>query len=69
MNWVEIYSTYPFEAEIIKSKLESEGIPCILKKEAVSSIYGIHVNGLGKVKILVPDEFADEAVNLLEFEI
>lgn len=69
MNWIEIYSTYPSEAEVIKSKLESEGIPCVLKKEAVSSIYGIHVNGLGRVKILVPEEFADEAVDLLKLEI
>ncbi len=69
MNWVEIYSTYLSEAEIIKSKLESYGIPCVLKKEAVSSIYGIHIDGLGKVKILVPEEFADETISLLELEI
>lgn len=69
MNWIEIYSTYPSEAEVIKSRLESEGIPCILKKEAVSTIYGIHVDGIGKVKIFVPEEFAEEAIDLLELEI
>ena len=41
------------EAEIIKSKLESFQIPALLKFESAGRIYGITMNGLGKVKIMV----------------
>ena len=44
------------EAEIIKSKLESFHIPALLKYESAGRIYGITMDGLGKVKILVSAE-------------
>lgn len=48
-------------ANIIKSHLESGGIPALLKYESVGRVFGLTVNGLGQVKILVPQEFAEEA--------
>ena len=56
----------PMEAEIIKSKLESADIPCILKYEAISKLYGLTGGGLGEVRILVPQEFVESAKKLLE---
>lgn len=53
------------EAEIIKSKLESFSIPVLLQYEAVGRIFGITMNGLGKVKILVPESFLEEARKIL----
>jgi len=41
------------EAEIIKSKLESFQIPVLLTFESAGRIYGITLNGLGKVKVMV----------------
>ena len=38
------------EAEIIKSKLENYDIPVLLKYEAVSKIFGITMNGIGRVR-------------------
>ena len=49
------------EAEIIKSKLEYFHIPALLKYESAGRIYGITMNGLGKVKILVSAEHWEEA--------
>jgi hypothetical protein len=49
------------EAEIIKSKLEYFHIPALLKYESAGRIYGITMNGLGKVKILVSVEKWEEA--------
>jgi thiamine pyrophosphokinase len=53
-------------ASVIQSKLEAAGIPAILSYEAVSRIYGLTVNGLGQVRILVRPEDEVEARKLLE---
>jgi len=47
------------EAHIIKGKLESEGIPVLLQYE--SEIFGLTVDGMGQVRILVPESRAEEA--------
>jgi hypothetical protein len=48
-------------ANVIKSHLESEGIPALMKWEALGRVGGITVDGLGQVTILVPKEFAEDA--------
>jgi hypothetical protein len=53
-------------ANIIKSHLESEGIPVYLKYESAGIIYGITVDGIGEVRILVPKECAEEAKMIIE---
>jgi hypothetical protein len=56
------------EAEIIKSKLENFGIPCMLKFEAVGRLLGITSNGLGKVQVMVPPGCAEKAKEILDTE-
>jgi hypothetical protein len=41
------------EAEVIKSKLASFDIPCLLQFETAGRLFGITMNGLGKIKIMV----------------
>jgi len=53
-------------AKIIKSHLESEGIPVYLKYESAGLIYGITADGIGEVRILVPKEDAEEAKKIIE---
>lgn len=53
------------EADIVKSKLESFSIPALLRYEAAGRIFGITMDGLGKVKILVPRELLEEARQVL----
>jgi hypothetical protein len=53
------------EAEIIKSKLESFQIPVLLRFESAGHIFGITMNGLGKVKIMVPESYLAEAKKIL----
>ncbi|MBN1249030.1 MAG: DUF2007 domain-containing protein [Anaerolineae bacterium] len=52
-------------ANVIRGLLESAGIPVILKYEAAGQAIGITVNGLGRVEIQVPQEWAQEANDLL----
>ena len=53
-------------AQVMKAHLESEGIPVLLQYESAGIVYGLTVDGLGQVKILVPQEFAAEAEQILE---
>jgi hypothetical protein len=53
------------EAAILRSRLESEGIPVVLEYESVGPLYGITSNELGEVRVLVPTEFLDPARRLI----
>ena len=53
-------------AQVIKSHLESEGIPVLLKYESAGIVYGLTIDGLGEVRILVPQEFAKEAKEMIK---
>ena len=53
-------------AQVIKTKLEEAGIPVLLKYESVGPVIGITVDGLGKVRVLVPNQYADVARALIE---
>lgn len=66
-NWVIIFHAQgQTEGYIIKGKLESNGIPVRLKQEAIGKIYGLTLNGLGEVKVLVPESYEEEAEKILE---
>jgi len=52
-------------AEVVKAKLESAGIPVLLDYESVGPVLGITVDGLGEVRVMVPEALADEARALL----
>ncbi len=53
------------EAEIIKGRLETEGVPVMLRYESVGLIYGLTTDGLGQVKVQVPSSLAQEAKEIL----
>jgi len=53
------------EAQIIKGRLESEGIPVLLSYESAGLVYGLTIDGLGEVKIMVPKRLAEEAKEIL----
>ncbi len=54
------------EAELIKSHLETAGIPCLLKYESLGQIYGLTVDGLGEIEIQVPEIYEQEAAELIK---
>jgi uncharacterized repeat protein (TIGR04076 family) len=53
-------------ASVMKSHLESEGIPVLLQYESASKVFGLTVDGLGEVRVLVPKELAEEAKRIIE---
>jgi hypothetical protein len=62
---VTVYTARQIEAQVIKGRLESEGIPALLKYDSASLVYGITTNGLGEVKIMVPMHLAEAAKEIL----
>ncbi len=55
-------------AQVIKTKLESCGIPAVLASQASPSVYAFTLDGLGEFRILVPESLAEEAKQLIEGE-
>ncbi len=55
------------EAEIIKSKLESFGIPCMLKFETMGRL-GITTDGIGQVQVMVPPDYLARAQEIISTE-
>jgi hypothetical protein len=63
---VEVYrATGEAEALIIKSLLETSGIPCLLKSNAAPSVHVFTVDGMGEVKVMVSESKAEEARSLI----
>jgi hypothetical protein len=56
------------QAQVIKAKLETADIPVLLDYESLGPVFGITVDRLGEVRILVPDRHVDEARALIEEE-
>ncbi len=63
----EVYNAWgSAEAEVIKSFLQSHGIPCLLKGLVVQSIHPFTMDGLGEIKILVLEKDHAVAEKLLK---
>jgi len=54
------------QAEIVKGKLEVNGIPVLLQYESLGPVMGLTLDGLGEVRVLVPADQAEIARALLE---
>lgn len=65
-KWVQVYTAMGDpEASVVQSLLESEGIEVRVARESIGRIYAISINGLGEVKIYVPEEFVEKASELI----
>jgi hypothetical protein len=63
---VEVYKApNEMEAQVIKSLLESYGIPCFLKSHASPSVHLFTVDGMGESKVMVLESMAEEAKKLI----
>ena len=64
---VEVFrSANGLEAQVVKSLLESYGVPCLLKSHAAPSVHVFTVDGMGEVKIMVAESRAEEARQLIQ---
>ena len=64
---VEVYkATGEAEAQIIKSLLESFGIPSLLKSDAARSVHAFTIDGMGEIRVMVWQSMAEKAKRLIE---
>lgn len=66
MELVEVHKTWDEQkAELIKSLLGDYGISCYLSSHITHSVYPIPVDGLGEIRVMVPEEDEEQAVDLV----
>jgi hypothetical protein len=66
LKLVEVYRALgEADALIIKSLLESRGIPSLLKSHAAPSIHVFTVDGLGEYRVMVSESKAEAAKRLI----
>lgn len=53
-------------AQIIAGRLQSEGIPARAWQESIGMVHGLYVGPMGTGYVSVPDDYADQAVAILE---
>jgi hypothetical protein len=53
------------EAQVVKGRLESAGIPAIIRSEALGAIYGLTTGELAAADVLAPAQLAEKALTLL----
>src|ERR1051325_13236 len=66
MNFIvlQVYANY-IDANIVMGRLEEDGINCWLKDENTVTIDPILTNAVGGIKLMVPEDEAERAVELL----
>lgn len=57
------------EAEVVAGRLRSEGIPAMIRGEALGDIYGLTYGSLAASAVLVPKLLADKALAILAAEV
>jgi hypothetical protein len=55
-----------FQAELLRGLLEAQGIPAVLSQEGVGKVYSLTVGEFGRVEILVPAQFLEQARQVLD---
>jgi hypothetical protein len=64
---IEIYRAMgEMEAQVIRSKLESQGIPCILSSDSAPSVHMVPFTRLGWTRVMVPENMAAAARAAIE---
>ena len=58
--------SFPYEAQIARAKLDSEGIPAFIADENTINMQWLYSNALGGVRLQVPEPFAARAIALLD---
>ena len=58
----------PEEALLVRSRLEAAGIPSFVRDELTIQMYWLFSNALGGVRVEVPDDYAEAAIELVRSE-
>jgi hypothetical protein len=66
---IEVYKARgELEAQLIKGMLDGYGVPCMLRSNAAGSVHSFVFDGMGEVRVMVPESYAEEAQNIINSE-
>lgn len=57
--------SFPWEAQIVKARLDAEGIPAFVADEQTINMQWLYSNAMGGVRLQVPKAFASRAIEIL----
>ena len=60
--------SFPYEAQVARAKLESEGIPAFVADEHTINMQWLYSNAMGGVKVQVPNSCRDAALEVLAMD-
>ena len=61
-----VFKGQAFEAEVVKSRLESDGIPAMIMNNSMSAIFSTYTVMAGPVSVLVTPQDKERAEQLLQ---
>jgi hypothetical protein len=61
-----VFKGQAFEAEVVRSRLEADGIPALIMNNSMSAIFSTYTAMAGPVSVLVNPEDKDRAEQLLQ---
>jgi hypothetical protein len=64
LTTIATYS-FPYEAQIARAKLDSEGIPAFIADEQTINMQWLYSNAMGGVRLQVPEPYIQQALDLL----
>ena len=64
LTTIATYS-FPYEAQIARAKLDSEGIPAFVADEQTINMQWLYSNAMGGVRLQVPEIYVQQAIELL----
>jgi len=66
VRWVRVKRVQGMvEANIVKGLLEANGIPVKLRHETAAVLFGLSLDGLGEVEVMVPEDYRVYAERLI----
>jgi hypothetical protein len=70
VHWVEVAQTFGLaQAQILAGRLKAEGIPTYAWQEGAGQAAGLLVGLLGAGHVMVPQEYEQEALEILSDEV
>ncbi len=64
--WVELTTCAGMmAAQLLQMRLESAGIPVLLRYETAARLFGITLDGLGRIQVMVSQGLYDDALAVL----
>ena len=61
-----VFKGQAFEAEVVRARLESDGIPAMVMNNTMSAIFSTYTAMAGSFSVLVNPEDQDRALQLLQ---